>query len=410
MIHLIPTYSSVGKSEANSTSFFYPAATSLHSHSHGTTSHQGVQNLSSASHSSFLIEDILAKKERQHDNERRHGEERRGVHENLGNRERDSERDLNRSPCREYSSQLHCVSERNNDLSHQHEFEIRPERNRFRDIEKDRLNVERDQDAHIDRHSRLLTVSATTKRLPLSSSTPESASTILTSDIPRPMPINPAAIHTGALTTPAVYKPLPFYDSSLLSQPYINPHLSAYQSSLMRQVCGNMASLGSIPGYSRYEIPAIFDNHCNPFSKVYHNRPLFWHPFLQRPMQKRKGGQVRFSNDQTIDLEKKFESQKYLSPPERKRLASTLQLTERQVKTWFQNRRAKWRRLKQESPIPEKAGEDQSEISTHQEESEEEGETSDDSDYDVINNDNDIDVGQESEQCVGATDAHTEYS
>lgn len=59
---------------------------------------------------------------------------------------------------------------------------------------------------------------------------------------------------------------------------------------------------------------------------------------------------MRFSNDQTIELEKKFETQKYLSPPERKRLAKMLQLSERQVKTWFQNRRAKWRRLKQENP------------------------------------------------------------
>lgn len=62
------------------------------------------------------------------------------------------------------------------------------------------------------------------------------------------------------------------------------------------------------------------------------HRPFFWPPFLQRPMHKRKGGQVRFSNDQTLELEKKFESQKYLSPPERKRLAKILQLTERQVK------------------------------------------------------------------------------
>lgn len=51
-----------------------------------------------------------------------------------------------------------------------------------------------------------------------------------------------------------------------------------------------------------------------------------------------------------MELEKKFENQKYLSPPERKRLAKVLQLSERQVKTWFQNRRAKWRRLKQENP------------------------------------------------------------
>uniref|UniRef100_A0A3Q3GWC2 Hematopoietically-expressed homeobox protein hhex-like n=1 Tax=Labrus bergylta TaxID=56723 RepID=A0A3Q3GWC2_9LABR len=70
-------------------------------------------------------------------------------------------------------------------------------------------------------------------------------------------------------------------------------------------------------------------------------------PLGDGPLHKRKGGQVRFSNDQTIELEKKFETQKYLSPPERKRLAKMLQLSERQVKTWFQNRRAKWRRLKQ---------------------------------------------------------------
>ncbi|XP_034633002.1 hematopoietically-expressed homeobox protein HHEX [Trachemys scripta elegans] len=89
-------------------------------------------------------------------------------------------------------------------------------------------------------------------------------------------------------------------------------------------------------------------------------KPLLWSPFIQRPLHKRKGGQVRFSNDQTIELEKKFETQKYLSPPERKRLAKMLQLSERQVKTWFQNRRAKWRRLKQENPQGSKKEETES--------------------------------------------------
>jgi len=60
-------------------------------------------------------------------------------------------------------------------------------------------------------------------------------------------------------------------------------------------------------------------------------KPVFWSPFFQRPLHKRKGGQVRFSNDQTLELEKKFDSQKYLSPHERRRLAKSLQLTERQV-------------------------------------------------------------------------------
>lgn len=61
-------------------------------------------------------------------------------------------------------------------------------------------------------------------------------------------------------------------------------------------------------------------------------KPLLWSPYIQRPLHKRKGGQVRFSNDQTIELEKMFETQKYLSPPERKRLAKVLQLSERQVR------------------------------------------------------------------------------
>ncbi|KAI8129668.1 Hematopoietically-expressed homeobox protein HHEX [Lucilia cuprina] len=62
---------------------------------------------------------------------------------------------------------------------------------------------------------------------------------------------------------------------------------------------------------------------------------------------KRKGGQIRFTSQQTKNLENRFNSSKYLSPEERRHLALQLKLTDRQVKTWFQNRRAKWRRANQ---------------------------------------------------------------
>ncbi|XP_067126667.1 hematopoietically-expressed homeobox protein hhex-like [Centruroides vittatus] len=78
-------------------------------------------------------------------------------------------------------------------------------------------------------------------------------------------------------------------------------------------------------------------------------RPVLWSHILHRNQQKRKGGQIRFSTEQTCKLENMFKAQRYLSPPERKKMANILRLTERQVKTWFQNRRAKWRRLKQEN-------------------------------------------------------------
>ncbi|KAG8224337.1 hypothetical protein J437_LFUL004293, partial [Ladona fulva] len=64
---------------------------------------------------------------------------------------------------------------------------------------------------------------------------------------------------------------------------------------------------------------------------------------------KRKGGQVRFSSEQTSALERRFLGQMYLSPEERRMLAEELKLTDRQVKTWFQNRRAKLKRSSQTS-------------------------------------------------------------
>ncbi|KAH3716872.1 hypothetical protein DPMN_059603 [Dreissena polymorpha] len=43
-------------------------------------------------------------------------------------------------------------------------------------------------------------------------------------------------------------------------------------------------------------------------------------------------------------LEKRFETQKYLSTPDRIEVAEALGLTQLQVKTWYQNRRMKWKK------------------------------------------------------------------
>ncbi len=50
-----------------------------------------------------------------------------------------------------------------------------------------------------------------------------------------------------------------------------------------------------------------------------------------------------FSRVQICELEKRFHRQKYLASAERATLAKSLKMTDAQVKTWFQNRRTKWR-------------------------------------------------------------------
>lgn len=59
---------------------------------------------------------------------------------------------------------------------------------------------------------------------------------------------------------------------------------------------------------------------------------------------KAKKKRTAFTNDQLSRLEKKFDQQKYLGKVDRCKLASELGLTEKHVKTWYQNRRTKWKR------------------------------------------------------------------
>lgn len=69
-----------------------------------------------------------------------------------------------------------------------------------------------------------------------------------------------------------------------------------------------------------------------------------------RPRLRRKP-RVLFSQSQVSELERRFRQQRYLSAPEREHLAHVLKLTSTQVKIWFQNRRYKCKRQKQDKSL-----------------------------------------------------------
>ncbi|XP_061169881.1 homeotic protein empty spiracles-like [Saccostrea echinata] len=78
-----------------------------------------------------------------------------------------------------------------------------------------------------------------------------------------------------------------------------------------------------------------------------HSAPgLFFHPY-----RKPKRIRTAFSPSQLLKLENAFEKNHYVVGQERKDLASRLNLSETQVKVWFQNRRTKFKRVKHDGEL-----------------------------------------------------------
>ncbi|XP_077313996.1 homeobox protein BarH-like 2 [Lithobates pipiens] len=90
-------------------------------------------------------------------------------------------------------------------------------------------------------------------------------------------------------------------------------------------------------------------------------------PRVKKPRRSR----TIFTEMQLMGLEKKFQKQKYLSTPDRLDLAQSLGLTQLQVKTWYQNRRMKWKKIVlkggQEAPTKPKGRPKKNSIPTSEE-------------------------------------------
>ncbi|OQR79278.1 homeobox protein BarH 1-like [Tropilaelaps mercedesae] len=90
---------------------------------------------------------------------------------------------------------------------------------------------------------------------------------------------------------------------------------------------------------------------CFPLESLDLSDPNRLSPSLLR---KNRRNRTVFTEVQLMGLERRFDMQKYLSTPDRAELARALGLTQLQVKTWYQNRRMKWKKQVMQGgcPIP----------------------------------------------------------
>ncbi|KAK3742987.1 hypothetical protein QZH41_015615 [Actinostola sp. cb2023] len=98
----------------------------------------------------------------------------------------------------------------------------------------------------------------------------------------------------------------------------------------------------------------------DPSPEILNSLPVYFRlkPTIRTPSGRRcRKSRTVFTDLQLRVLEKTFAEQKYLDTSSRAKLAQTLGLNETQVKTWFQNRRMKWKKETTRNKIEGEGGE-----------------------------------------------------
>lgn len=121
-----------------------------------------------------------------------------------------------------------------------------------------------------------------------------------------------------------------------LNSPSLMTNNLAHQTIKFHQQSGNQNNHAQHQTNHHHPLPFLAGSTAFPWTVAARGKP-------RRGMMRR----AVFSDSQRVGLEKRFQVQKYISKPDRKKLAEKLGLRDSQVKIWFQNRRMKWRNSKE---------------------------------------------------------------
>ncbi|XP_002123513.2 uncharacterized protein LOC778556 [Ciona intestinalis] len=159
--------------------------------------------------------------------------------------------------------------------------------------------------------------------------------------------------HHGLLQLPthSPQTPSMMYPPTLLTNPLFNDSsnvLKYLQLQNLFSSSSNNASASVLSSILANQLRRGFQSsamHSNEAEvRLRMNGPMLHQDSIVMGQSRRRKARTVFTDQQLSGLERRFESQKYLSTPERVDLANALELTETQVKTWFQNRRMKFKK------------------------------------------------------------------